>query len=145
MGRKAKNDDEGYQFIVNYFMPYGRAPSFQAIADKLGYASKRSVQLLAERLRDSDRISYANGKIDLVYNPAIAGGERTISVPIVGSVPCGGLDLAEENIEGFADVSTALATSGGRYFILRAIGNSMDLSGIDDGDLILIRQQPSAN
>jgi repressor LexA len=145
MPRIPTTDDEGYQFIVRYLIQNGRAPSFQAIATALGYASKRSVQLLVGRLRDSGRIKYADGKIDLMFTPDLAGGERTVPVPIVGSVPCGGLALAEEDIEGYVDISTMLAKPSSRYFILRAKGDSMDLSGIDDGDLVLIRQEPTAN
>jgi SOS-response transcriptional repressor LexA len=77
--------------------------------------------------------------------PNLAGGERTVPVPIVGSVPCGGLALADEDVEGYVDISTMLAKPSGRYFILRAKGDSMDLSGINDGDLVLIRQLPTAN
>jgi repressor LexA len=145
MPRISTSDDDGYQFIVRYFIQNGRAPSFQAIATALGYASKRSVQLLVGRLRDSGRIKYADGKIDLVFTPNLAGGEQTVPVPIVGSVPCGGLALAEEDIEDYVEISTMLAKPSSRYFILRAKGDSMDLSGIDDGDLVLIRQLPTAN
>jgi repressor LexA len=53
--------------------------------------------------------------------------------------------LADEYIEGYLDISTVVAKPGSRYFILRAKGDSMNLSGIDDGDLVLIRQQPTAN
>jgi repressor LexA len=143
--RILKSDDDGYQFIARYFIQNGRAPSFQAIASALGYASKRSVQLLVGRLRDSGRIKYAEGKIEILFTPDAAGGERTVPVPIVGSVPCGALALAEEDIEGYLDISTVVAKPGSRYFILRAKGDSMNLSGINDGDLVLIRQQPTAN
>jgi repressor LexA len=42
-------------------------------------------------------------------------------------------------------VSQRLARPGAIYFLLRAVGNSMDLAGIGDGDLVLVRQQPVAN
>jgi repressor LexA len=145
MPRIPKNDIDGYLFIVDYFIQAGRAPSFQAIADKLGYGSKRSVQLLLRRLKASGRITYADGKVGLVHNPSLEGGERTVSVKIVGSAPCGGLSLAQENIEGEVDVSTTLAKPGYKYFILRAKGISMDRAGINDGDLVLVRQQATAN
>src|SRR3989344_5497906 len=52
--------------------------------------------------------------------------------------------LAEENIEGFVAVSTAIVRAGAKYFLLRASGDSMNLAGIDDGDLVLVRQQATA-
>jgi repressor LexA len=62
----------------------------------------------------------------------------------VGSVACGIPILAEENIEAMIPVSKGLAKPGNRYFLLRAVGDSMNLAGIDDGDLVLVRQQPAA-
>ena len=71
--------------------------------------------------------------------------ERTIEIPLVGTAPCGLPILAEENIEAMIPVSQKLARPGAQYFLLRAIGNSMDEAGIQDGDLMLVRQQPVAN
>jgi repressor LexA len=73
-----------------------------------------------------------------------ADNARTIEIPLVGSVACGAPLLAEENIEAHIPISTALAKPGGRYFILRAMGDSMNAAGIEDGSLVLVRQQPHA-
>jgi len=70
---------------------------------------------------------------------------RTILVPLVGKVACGTPLLAEENIEALIPVSTALAKPMHRHFLLRAIGDSMNAAGINDGDLLLIRQQSTAD
>ncbi|HSE56640.1 MAG TPA: transcriptional repressor LexA, partial [Candidatus Paceibacterota bacterium] len=68
----------------------------------------------------------------------------TINVPLVGSVSCGAPTLAEENIETYIPISTALAKKGSNYFLLRASGNSMNLAGINDKDILLVRQQDTA-
>ena len=52
--------------------------------------------------------------------------------------------LAEENIETYIPVSTALAKSGSSYFLVRANGDSMDKAGIKDGSILLVRQQAVA-
>jgi repressor LexA len=69
---------------------------------------------------------------------------RTVEIPLVGSVACGTPILADENIEAHIPVSTGLARPGNKYFLLRAAGDSMDDAGINDGDLVLVRQQASA-
>jgi repressor LexA len=69
---------------------------------------------------------------------------QTVDVPLVGTVTCGAPILAHENIEAMIPVSTALAKPGNKYFMLRAKGDSMDEAGINDGDLILVRQQTTA-
>jgi len=68
----------------------------------------------------------------------------TIDVPLVGAVSCGVPLLAEENLEAQIPVSTKIARPPHKYFILKAIGNSMDRAGIKSGDMILVRQQASA-
>jgi len=70
---------------------------------------------------------------------------RTVTVPLLGTVTCGAPMLAEENIEALIPVSISLARPGGRYFLLRAQGDSMNEAGITDGDLILVQQQPIAD
>ena len=69
---------------------------------------------------------------------------ETVSVPILGSAPCGMPLMAEENIESHVKVSVKLAKRPHRHYILRAVGDSMDRAGITDGDLVLVRFQPIA-
>src|SRR5206468_2058202 len=69
---------------------------------------------------------------------------RTVDVPLVGSVACGTPLLAVENFEAHVAVSKSLARPGSKYFLLRAKGDSMDRAGIEDGDLVLVRQQSHA-
>ena len=65
-------------------------------------------------------------------------------MPLVGTVACGTPLLAEENIEAIIPVSVKLAKPHYKYFLLKASGDSMDQAGINDGDLVLVRQQPAA-
>ncbi len=70
--------------------------------------------------------------------------EQTVLVPLLGRVACGKPILAEENIESTIPVSTKIARPPYKYFLLRAKGDSMNKAGINDGDLVLIRQQQTA-
>ena len=51
--------------------------------------------------------------------------------------------LAEENIEEYVKLPISLFGHG-EFFLLRAKGDSMINAGIDDGDLVVVRQQPTA-
>jgi repressor LexA len=66
-----------------------------------------------------------------------------VSVPVVGMVAAGCPILAEENIIGQVLVESDVVRSG-QHFALRAVGDSMVGAGINDGDLIIVRQQPIA-
>lgn len=68
-----------------------------------------------------------------------------IRIPLVGSAPCGSPLLGEENIEREIEVEKSKIKPGFKYFILRAVGDSMNLAGINDGDLVLCRQQLKAD
>jgi repressor LexA len=49
--------------------------------------------------------------------------------------------LAEENIEAMIPVSVKLAKPPNKYFILKAKGDSMNEREINDGDMVLVKQQ----
>lgn len=68
-----------------------------------------------------------------------------LRIPLVGSAPCGNPLIGEENIEEYIEVEKSKIKSGYNYYILRAIGDSMNLVGINNGDLVLCRQQLKAN
>ncbi len=62
-----------------------------------------------------------------------------VSIPLVGSAPCGEPLLGESNIEEMIPVEKSKIRAGVQYFIVRASGDSMNLAGINDGDLVLCR------
>lgn len=70
--------------------------------------------------------------------------EGFVSLPIVGAANCGPATIfAEENITGYLKVSKKLAPHGGKLFVLRAEGNSMNKANInrkniEDGDFVIV-------
>ena len=144
MNKTEKADSKGYIFIRNMIMNSGITPSLRVIAQRVGYNSPRSVQLMLERLKNRGLISYSNGVIQLSLDSSSDASEQTIGVPLVGSIACGFPLLAEQETEAVIQISTKIAKSGHNYFLLRAKGNSMNLSGINDGDLVLVRKQQTA-
>ncbi len=68
-----------------------------------------------------------------------------LRVPLVGSAPCGNPIFGQENIKKYILVDKSKIKSGFEYFILEAEGDSMNLAGIKDGDLVLCRQQLKAD
>lgn len=61
------------------------------------------------------------------------------SVPIIGTIACGEPILAEENIEGEAEMPEHVKAD----FALRCKGDSMINARIYDGDIVYIKQQPA--
>jgi repressor LexA len=96
-----------------------------------------------DRLVESGLIK-KSGRNLILANTYKESSISTIQVPLVGSVSCGTPVFAEENIQTYIPISTRMAQKGSKYFLLRASGDSMDEAGINSGDLLLIRQQDSA-
>lgn len=66
-----------------------------------------------------------------------------VPIPLRGIVPAGAALLAEDNILGEVLVERKLAATG-RCFALRVKGESMRDASINDGDVVIVRQQPVA-
>ena len=143
MDKTDKKDLAGYAYIRNQIVHTGVMPSLREIARVVGYSSPRSVQLMLGRLQKRELLSNIDGVINLSLRKGLPN-ERTVSVPLVGSVACGLPTLAEQDPEAVIDVSTKIATPGHRYFLLRAKGTLMNKAGISDKDLVLVRQQSTA-
>lgn len=138
---------EALRYLRNAIVHDGHSPSVRELAEELGYNSPRSAFLVLHRLIEQGWLKRrGDGELQLRKDLSDASDHaRTVEVPLVGTVACGSPLLAEENIEAYIPVSTNLAKAGGKYFLLRASGDSMNQAGIDDGDLVLVRQQPTAD
>ncbi|HSW98183.1 MAG TPA: transcriptional repressor LexA [Candidatus Saccharimonadales bacterium] len=137
---------EAIKHIRNSIVHKGRTPSIRELMRELNYNSINSVQNILHVLNQNKIIKkLEDGGYMLITNPDLgASRTQTIDVPIVGVVACGTPIFAEENIEGYIPVSLSLAKSGYKHFLLHAKGDSMNEAGINDGDLLLIRQQQTA-
>ena len=140
-------DREALRHIRNWLVHNGASPSVRDLMRLLKYSSPRSASLVLERLvragfvkrRPDGSLQLLKDLEDQSINP------QTVDIPLVGAAACGLPILAEENIEAMIPVSKGLARPGSRYFLLRAKGDSMNMAGIEDGDLVLVRQQVTAS
>jgi DUF2075 family protein len=63
-----------------------------------------------------------------------------INIPLFDSVGCGELMFADPTVQEMIPVKSELMSKGSKYFVLRTSGDSMNLAGINDGDLVLCRK-----
>lgn len=139
-------ETETLKQIRNWLMTKGYSPSVRDLTAALGYKSPRSISVLLEQLIEKSAVKRdKKGDIQIIDN--FEGDESrvsTIDIPLVGAVACGSPVFAEENIIDTIPVDIRLAKAPHRYFFLTAKGDSMNLKGINEGDLLLIRQQNTA-
>lgn len=118
----------------------GRSPSVRQIAREVG-CSYSTVSRYIKEMVARGMITRTSGEYE---TEAISKMNMdTVPVAVVGSVSCGPLTFAEENIEEYIKLPTSLLGQG-KFFILHASGQSMIGAGIEDGDLVVVRQQPTA-
>ena len=114
----------------------GTSPSVAEIAAAAG-VSKATVSRYLSEMREQGELDYGG------HRGIVMKERQTVRVPVLGAVACGLPKLAEENIEEYVSLPASLFGSG-EFYLLRASGESMIGAGIDDGDLVLIRQQDTA-
>lgn len=128
--------------INDCYFQEGTYPSLQQIANAVGLSTTQTYRYVDELIKRGEIDK--KGKFGDLQTKEIA---NTICnnnrLPIVGEIACGGTILAEENIESYVTFSKGLLGSG-KFFILRAKGDSMINAGINDGDLVIVRQQENA-
>lgn len=123
-------------------MTNGSMPTLDELRRYLGYATVSSVQRHVDELR---RKGYLDGEKNQNRSLRIAH-HHMANIPLVGNVACGAPLLAEENVEAYVSYDEdKLKGRAEDYFFLRAVGDSMNKAGIDDGDLVLVRQQDTAS
>lgn len=136
---------EALRHIRNSVMHTGEVPSVRKLMIDMDYKSPRSAMLLMIELEDSGFLEKKeDGGYRMLKDLKSEQVGQTVSVPLVGTVTCGTPILATENIEAMIQVSTSLARPDNKYFLLRAKGDSMNATGINPGDFILVKQQSTA-
>ena len=125
----------------------GYAPSVRDICKDVGIKSTSTVHAYLKKLASLGFIemdSAISRSIRLPENLRQLGSSDLVEVPILGRVAAGSPILAVENIEDTFTVSSAY-TKNSTVFMLKVKGDSMIEAGILEGDLILVKQQATAN
>jgi len=134
--------------LIRFQAREGVPPSVREMQVLGGFRSPRSVGQYLDALQAAGYIERARGarNIRVLSRPpgVLADRADTVLVPIIGHIAAGRPILAAENVEDHLAVSTKLARHGSRHFLLRVRGDSMNRAGIEDGDLVLVRQQEDA-
>ena len=129
------------QFIESYCDRNGYGPTTREVGSQFNISGMSANRYMIE-LERQGRIT--RGRVGYESNSLAMSDREMRSIAIVGSIPCGPLTVEEEYIEGYIKLPESLIGTG-RYYFLKASGDSMIDAGIDDGDLVLIRQQETAD
>jgi len=130
-------------FIDYYRDTTGVIPTMPEIAAGVGLSTGTICKYIAY-MREQGIIEYDGGQRTITTKKGLADMNAYFRVPVLGRISCGIPKFAEENIEEYVKLPVSLFGRGD-YFFLRAYGESMVNAGVDDGDLVLVRQQSTAD
>ncbi|MBQ3935007.1 MAG: repressor LexA [Clostridia bacterium] len=147
--KKAKLFEEIEAFLNDYADENGTSPTVREIAAGIGVSNATVCKYLAV-MEENGLIRYdehrkvltrqmMNDLSDLTRTSL--HGSRMASV--VGVIKCGGPDDAEQYVEETVRLPRSIFGDG-PLFLLHASGDSMIEDGIEDGDLVVVRQQSTA-
>lgn len=152
MGRKpAYTLEHVAKAIQRWVGTRGVSPTVEELRRLLKAGSTRTVWRYLQQLEAEGFIERWPGARGMRSLKAIDSGTTTRAVPLVGEAPAGPLMHAEENYQGWLRLPTDFVSpKSAVFYLLRVRGDSMNrarLPGgkIEDGDLVLVRQQASAN
>lgn len=127
---------------------HGYPPAVREIGDAVGLKSPSSVHAQLESLEKKGYLRRDPTKpraLELGRDPETMVDVRPASnrnIPLVGEIAAGGPILADEKIDAVYGLPTELVGEG-QLFMLRIRGESMLEAGVFDGDLVVVRQQPT--
>ena len=130
-----------YDYIAQTIRTQGYPPSVREIGDAVGLKSPSTVHFHLKHMEELGVIGKGAGKGRALTLTEPLPEENQI--PIVGTVAAGTPILAEECIEDYLTFDAGGDSS--QYFALRVRGESMLNAGILPDDLVVVRQQQTAN
>ena len=137
MARTSDKQEKILAFLNRYIEENGYPPAVREIGAAVGLKSTATVSyhLGSSSARGASRPIPASAALSPC--PRGSGGGK---IPVLGVVTAGLPILAQENVEGYIPWD-----GDPSYFALRVRGESMVGAGILSGDIVVVRQQQSAD
>ncbi|MGN0817969.1 MAG: transcriptional repressor LexA [Candidatus Coproplasma sp.] len=141
MRKKIDKSQEVYEFIQKFIGENGYSPSVREICKACDIASTASVFYILNDLADKGLISKT--KVGENKRRAISLNQKSVKVPLIGTVAAGEPIFAQENYEDYFSIPSNMF-QGDELFMLTVKGDSMINIGMFSGDKIVVKKQPSA-
>ncbi|KEZ50186.1 MULTISPECIES: transcriptional repressor LexA [Metabacillus] len=149
MTKLSKRQQDILTFIKLEVQKKGYPPSVREIGEAVGLASSSTVHGHLARLESKGLIRRDPTKpraIEILEDEtAMIPRSSVINVPVIGKVTAGSPITAIENVEEYFPLPDTFAASDDQIFMLEIMGDSMIEAGILDGDMVIVKQQNTAN
>ena len=135
--------DQISAYIDQYYCERQTTPSVNEVALGVGVSKATAYRYLVA-MDERGMLEYDGSSRTIVTKLISKFSTGSFSAPVVGAIPCGEPETEEENIVEYVSLPVSLFGHGD-FYILKADGDSMTDAGIDNGDMVVIRKQSSAN
>ena len=138
---KKEKIDKIKQSIEKFFDDTDNTPSVRQISLITGIPKSTVQRYVA--LMELERLVVKTDR-GIETDKTVKTETHMVRVAKIGTIPCGPLSEEEEYIDGYVKLPRSF-TGDGEFYLLTASGESMIEAGIDDGDLVVVRQQNHAS
>jgi repressor LexA len=140
----SQREQEILRFIKHNIKSKGYPPSVREIGQAVGLKSSSTVHSYLRKMEEKELIRRDPTKPRAmeILDEETKSFKEIIMVPVLGRVAAGVPLLAVENQEDMFPLPADFAGHG-EFFMLQVKGDSMVEAGILEGDLVLVRRQPS--
>ena len=137
-----RRQKEVLDFVKSYSKKNGYSPSLQEIQRQLKLASVSTAHFHISKLQSAGYITRQEGKARSIEASSMG---TMIRIPLLGYISAGQPIEAIEDRTAMIAVPAEKIPRTGNLFALSVQGESMIDENIHDGDVILVRQQNTAN
>lgn len=131
---------EVLNFIKDFSKKKGYSPSLEEIQKRLKLASVSTAHFHVAKLKDGGYLNKVDNKARAI---SISTDESLVKIPLLGTIAAGQPIEAIQQQEFIAVPKTKLPTRG-EIYALRVLGTSMIDENINNGDIVLVKQQETA-
>lgn len=144
----SRGQERVLRFIADFAREQGFPPTVREIGAAMGGIKSSSVARHIKALIKKGRLERGSSRArDLRLPSAMTcygmAGAGTRGHPLLGTVPAGKPNLAEQNVEDMIWLDDRISKSKDSY-LLRVKGDSMIGAGMLEGDLLVVRPQKAA-
>ena len=136
-----KRQKQFLDFITQFSQKHGFAPSFAEMKKRF---KLRSLSTIHQHISALEQKGYINREKGRARSVVASRAEKMVQVPLLGRIAAGQPIEAIEDKETIAVPQSKLPFSSGNYYALRVAGDSMKDERINDGDIVLVKEQKTA-
>jgi len=128
-------------FITTYNKKHGISPALEEIKRHFRLSS---VSTIHQHIKALEKKGYLNKLENQPRGIEIRKSDKLVQVPLLGTIAAGQPIEAIENKTETIEIPKSQLSKSGEHYALKVTGNSMIDENINDGDIVIIRNQPTA-